>query len=90
MQSAGINGLLRYSPQILEQVGVVSLFSDIGLGSHSTAILISALNALLMLPCITASMILMDICGRRLTPRLLEHSKVFTFRRKYHYTFITI
>ncbi|CAM0873993.1 unnamed protein product [Alopecurus aequalis] len=64
-ESAGINGLLRYSPQILEQVGVVSLFSDIGLGSHSTAILISALNALLMLPCITASMILMDICGRR-------------------------
>jgi hypothetical protein len=66
MQSAGINGLLRYSPQILKQVGVVSLFSDIGLGSHSTAILISALNAFVMLPCITASMMLMDICGRRL------------------------
>lgn len=63
-ESAGINGLLRYT-QILEQVGVVNLFSDIGLGSHSTAILLSALNALLMLPCITASMMLMDICGRR-------------------------
>lgn len=64
-QSAGISGLLRYTPQILEQVGVVSLFSDIGLDSHSTSILISALNALLMLPCITAAMMLMDVCGRR-------------------------
>ncbi|XP_006663052.1 monosaccharide-sensing protein 2-like [Oryza brachyantha] len=64
-QSAGISGLLQYNPQILEQVGVVSLFSDLGLDSHSTSILISALNALLMLPCITASMMLMDVCGRR-------------------------
>lgn len=64
-ESAGISGLLRYNPQILERVGVVSLFSDIELGSHSTAILISVLNAFLMLPCITAAMMLMDICGRR-------------------------
>uniref|UniRef100_A0A0D9XUA4 Major facilitator superfamily (MFS) profile domain-containing protein n=2 Tax=Leersia perrieri TaxID=77586 RepID=A0A0D9XUA4_9ORYZ len=64
-QSAGISGLLRYTPQILEEVGVVSLFSDIGLDSHSTSILISALNALLMIPCITAAVMLMDICGRR-------------------------
>uniref|UniRef100_A0A0E0F7S0 Major facilitator superfamily (MFS) profile domain-containing protein n=1 Tax=Oryza meridionalis TaxID=40149 RepID=A0A0E0F7S0_9ORYZ len=64
-QSAGISGLLRYTPQILEQVGVISLFSDIGLDSHSASILISALNASLMLPCITAAMILMDVCGRR-------------------------
>ncbi|KAL6908226.1 hypothetical protein ACP4OV_002396 [Aristida adscensionis] len=64
-QSAGISGLLRYTPDILEKVGVVSLFSDIGLSPHSTSILLSALNALLMLPCITAAMLLMDICGRR-------------------------
>ncbi|RCV39128.1 hypothetical protein SEVIR_8G206900v4 [Setaria viridis] len=64
-QSAGISVLLRYTPEILEQVGVVSLFSDIGLSPHSTSILISALNALLLLPCITAAMLLMDVCGRR-------------------------
>ncbi|CAN6373122.1 unnamed protein product [Urochloa humidicola] len=64
-QSAGISILLRYTPEILKQVGVVSLFSDIGLSPHSTSILISALNALLMLPCITAAMLLMDVCGRR-------------------------
>jgi len=57
--------LLRYTPEILKQVGVVSLFSDIGLSPHSTSILISSLNALLMLPCITAAMLLMDVCGRR-------------------------
>jgi hypothetical protein len=65
IQSTGINVLLRYTPEILRQVGVVSLFSDIGLSPHSTSILISALNALLMLPCITAAMLLMDVCGRR-------------------------
>ncbi|KAJ1276426.1 hypothetical protein BS78_05G213600 [Paspalum vaginatum] len=64
-QSAGISVLLRHAPEILEQVGVVSLFSDIGLPPHSTSILISALNALLMLPCITAAMLLIDVCGRR-------------------------
>ncbi|KAL5204846.1 hypothetical protein ABZP36_009717 [Zizania latifolia] len=64
-QAAGISVLLQYTPQIIEQVGVVSLFSDIELGSHSMSILISALNALLMLPCITAAMMLMDACGRR-------------------------
>lgn len=64
-QSAGISGLLRYTPRILEQVGVVNLFSDIGFSPHSTSILISALNALLMLPCITVAMLLMDVSGRR-------------------------
>ncbi|KAL6654235.1 hypothetical protein ACP70R_007700 [Stipagrostis hirtigluma subsp. patula] len=64
-QSAGISGLLRYTPDILEKVEVVSLFSDLGLSPHSTSILLSALNALLILPCITAAMLLMDVCGRR-------------------------
>ncbi|XP_066338450.1 monosaccharide-sensing protein 2-like isoform X1 [Miscanthus floridulus] len=63
-QSTGISGLLRCAPEILEQVGV-SLFSDIGLSPHSTSILISTLHALLILPCITAAMLLMDVCGRR-------------------------
>jgi hypothetical protein len=65
IQSAGISVLLRYTPEILKQVGVVSLFSDIGISPHSTSVLISALNALLLLPCITAAMLLMDVCGRR-------------------------
>ncbi|OEL26555.1 Monosaccharide-sensing protein 2 [Dichanthelium oligosanthes] len=70
--------LLRYTPEILEQVGVVSLFSDIGLSPHSTSVLISALNALLMLPCITAAMLLVDVCGRRaLIPVSYTHLDVY-------------
>lgn len=64
IQSTGISGLLRCAPEILEQVGV-SWFSDIGLSPHSTSILICTLHALLILPCITAAMLLMDVCGRR-------------------------
>ncbi|AQK48957.1 Monosaccharide-sensing protein 2 [Zea mays] len=64
-QSTGISGLLRCAPEIFEQSGVASLFSDIGLSPHSTSILMSTLNALLILPCITAAMLLMDVCGRR-------------------------
>ncbi|AQK64147.1 hypothetical protein ZEAMMB73_Zm00001d013678 [Zea mays] len=64
-KSTGISGLLRYAPEIFEQSGVASLFSDIGLSPHSTSILMSTLNALLILPCITAAMLLMDVCGRR-------------------------
>ncbi|CAD6253122.1 unnamed protein product [Miscanthus lutarioriparius] len=64
VESTGISGLLRCAPEILEQVGV-SLFSDIGHSPHSTSILISTLHALLILPCITAAMLLMDVCGRR-------------------------
>nr|AAN40021.1 putative sugar transporter protein [Zea mays] len=65
IQSTGISGLLRCAPEIFEQSGVASLFSDIGLSPHSTSILMSTLNALLILPCITAAMLLMDVCGRR-------------------------
>jgi hypothetical protein len=61
----GEGGLLRCAPKIFEQSGVASLFSDIGLSPHSTSILMSTLNALLILPCITAAMLLMDVCGRR-------------------------
>lgn len=64
-QFAGINGVLYYTPQILEQAGVEVLLSDLGISSDSASILISALTTLLMLPCIGVAMRLMDISGRR-------------------------
>ncbi|XP_065006832.1 monosaccharide-sensing protein 2-like [Musa acuminata AAA Group] len=64
-QFAGINGVLYYTPQILEQAGVEVLLANIGIGSASASILISALTTLLMLPSIGLAMRLMDISGRR-------------------------
>ncbi|KAJ8513367.1 hypothetical protein OPV22_003801 [Ensete ventricosum] len=64
-QFAGINGVLYYTPQILEQAGVEVLLANIGIGSASASILISALTTLLMLPSIGVAMRLMDISGRR-------------------------
>lgn len=64
-QFAGINGVLYYTPQILEQAGVEVLLANIGISSDSASILISALTTLLMLPCIGVAMRLMDISGRR-------------------------
>ncbi|KAL8151344.1 hypothetical protein V2J09_021152 [Rumex salicifolius] len=64
-QFSGINGVLYYTPQILEQAGVGVLLSNLGLGSTSASLLISALTTLLMLPCIAVAMRLMDISGRR-------------------------
>ncbi|XP_061355718.1 monosaccharide-sensing protein 2 isoform X2 [Gastrolobium bilobum] len=64
-QFAGINGVLYYTPQILEQAGVGYLLSNLGLGSTSASFLISAVTTLLMLPCIAVAMRLMDISGRR-------------------------
>ncbi|XP_074588543.1 monosaccharide-sensing protein 2-like [Curcuma longa] len=64
-QFAGINGVLYYTPQILEQAGVAVLLSNLGLNSTSASILISALTTLLMLPSIGVAMRLMDIAGRR-------------------------
>ncbi|KAJ4962685.1 hypothetical protein NE237_022624 [Protea cynaroides] len=64
-QFAGINGVLYYTPQILEEAGVEVLLSDLGLSSASASLLISALTTLLMLPCIAVAMRLMDISGRR-------------------------
>ncbi|GJN19398.1 hypothetical protein PR202_gb06674 [Eleusine coracana subsp. coracana] len=62
---AGINGVLYYTPQILEQAGVAVLLSNLGLSSTSASILISSLTTLLMLPSIGLAMRLMDISGRR-------------------------
>ncbi|KAE9606422.1 putative major facilitator, sugar transporter, major facilitator superfamily [Lupinus albus] len=64
-QFSGINGILYYTPQILEQAGVGYLLSNLGLGSTSASFLISTLTTLLMLPCIAVAMRLMDISGRR-------------------------
>ncbi|CAK7329070.1 unnamed protein product [Dovyalis caffra] len=43
-QFAGINGVLYYTPQILEQAGV-GVLSNLGLSSASTSLLISALTS---------------------------------------------
>ncbi|KAK9944415.1 hypothetical protein M0R45_009985 [Rubus argutus] len=64
-QFSGINGVLYYTPQILEQAGVGVLLSNLGLGSASASLLISGLTTLLMLPSIAVAMRLMDISGRR-------------------------
>ncbi|XP_028768121.1 monosaccharide-sensing protein 2 isoform X1 [Neltuma alba] len=64
-QFSGINGVLYYTPQILEQAGVGFLLSNLGLSSTSASFLISAVTTLLMLPCIAVAMRLMDISGRR-------------------------
>ncbi|KAG4389100.1 hypothetical protein JHK82_014089 [Glycine max] len=64
-QFSGINGVLYYTPQILEEAGVEVLLSDIGIGSESASFLISAFTTFLMLPCIGVAMKLMDVSGRR-------------------------
>ncbi|KAL2895226.1 Monosaccharide-sensing protein 2 [Bienertia sinuspersici] len=64
-QFAGINGVLYYTPQILEEAGVEVLLSDLGISSTSSSFLISALTTFLMLPCIGVAMKLMDLTGRR-------------------------
>ncbi|GJN09222.1 hypothetical protein PR202_ga27207 [Eleusine coracana subsp. coracana] len=64
-QFAGINGVLYYTPQILDQAGVDFLLSNIGLSPDSASILISAATTLLMLPFIGIAMWLMDRTGRR-------------------------
>ncbi|XP_052195016.1 monosaccharide-sensing protein 2-like [Diospyros lotus] len=64
-QFSGINGVLYYTPQILEQAGVGILLSNMGLRSDSASLLISAFTTLLMLPSIGIAMRLMDIAGRR-------------------------
>lgn len=64
-QFSGINGVLYYTPQILEEAGVEVLLEDLGLSTQSSSFLISAFTTLLMLPCIAIAIKLMDIAGRR-------------------------
>lgn len=65
LQISGINGVLYYTPQILEQAGIATFVSNIGMDSTSASLFISAITSFLMLPCIATSMWLMDISGRR-------------------------
>ena len=65
MQFAGINGVMYYTPQILEQAGVEVLLSNLGIGSDSASFIISALTNFLMLPSIGVAMWFMDLSGRR-------------------------
>jgi len=65
VQFSGINGVLYYTPQILEEAGVAVLLADLGLSSTSSSFLISAVTTLLMLPSIGLAMRLMDVTGRR-------------------------
>lgn len=64
-QFSGINGVMFYTPQILEQAGVGFLLSNFGITSASASLLISAITNFLMLPSIAVAMRLMDISGRR-------------------------
>ncbi|XP_020164456.1 monosaccharide-sensing protein 2 [Aegilops tauschii subsp. strangulata] len=64
-QFSGINGVLYYTPQILDQAGVSVLLAGLGLSADSTSILISGLTTLLMMPSIGLAMWLMDLSGRR-------------------------
>ncbi|CAN8278767.1 unnamed protein product [Cochlearia groenlandica] len=64
-QFAGINGVMYYTPQILEETGVSGLLKNLGISAESASLLISTLTTLLMLPCILVSMRLMDVSGRR-------------------------
>ncbi|KAK4434091.1 Monosaccharide-sensing protein 2 [Sesamum alatum] len=64
-QFSGINGVLYYTPQILQQAGVDVLLSNLGIGSDSASFLISAFTNFLMLPSIAVAMRFMDISGRR-------------------------
>ena len=73
MQFSGINGVLYYTPQILDQAGVGVLLSNLGLGSSSASLLISAMTTLLMLPAIAVAMRLMDVSGRRYFIPLFVH-----------------
>ncbi|KAK9051875.1 hypothetical protein SSX86_028503 [Deinandra increscens subsp. villosa] len=64
-QFSGINGVLYYTPQILEEAGVGVLLANLGISSTSSSLLISCITTLLMLPCIAVAMRLMDVSGRR-------------------------
>ncbi|KAL6497949.1 trans-aconitate methyltransferase 2 [Orobanche hederae] len=64
-QLLGINAVLYYTPQILEQAGVQVLLSNMGISPKSSSLLISAVMTLLMLTCVVIAMRLMDVSGRR-------------------------
>ncbi|MCO5609503.1 hypothetical protein L7F22_063731 [Adiantum nelumboides] len=64
-QFGGINGVLNYTPTILEESGAEVLLSGFGITSDSASLLSSAAVELICLPCILIAMQLMDKLGRR-------------------------
>ncbi|CAK9163746.1 unnamed protein product [Ilex paraguariensis] len=64
-QFSGINGVMYYTPQILEQAGVEVLLSNLGISSESASFLISAFTNFLMLPSVAVAMRFVDVSGRR-------------------------
>ncbi|KAH6786165.1 tonoplast monosaccharide transporter2 [Perilla frutescens var. hirtella] len=77
-QFSGINGVLYYTPQILQQAGVDVLLSNLGIGSDSASFLISAFTNFLMLPSIAVAMRFMDVAGRRFLDSLISHAVIST------------
>ncbi|KAJ7533512.1 hypothetical protein O6H91_13G052800 [Diphasiastrum complanatum] len=64
-QLSGINAVLYFVPQILQQSGAAVLLENVGVGPNSGSILASGVTCLMMLPCIILAMRLMDRSGRR-------------------------
>eukprot|EP00246_Nothoceros_aenigmaticus_P015495 TRINITY_DN647_c0_g1_i3.p1 TRINITY_DN647_c0_g1~~TRINITY_DN647_c0_g1_i3.p1 ORF type:complete len:593 (-),score=102.94 TRINITY_DN647_c0_g1_i3:1246-3024(-) len=64
-QFCGINAVMYFIPQILQQSGADVLLSSMGFSAESSSILASAVSTLLMIPCIIVAMRLMDRSGRR-------------------------
>lgn len=64
-QFGGINAVLNFTPEILEESGASVLLSSLGIASDSASLLSSAVVELISLPCILVAMKLMDKLGRR-------------------------
>lgn len=64
-QFGGINAVLNFTPEILQESGAEVLLSRMGIGSDSASILASAVTQLVCLPFIVIAMRLMDVVGRR-------------------------
>ncbi|KAI5057741.1 hypothetical protein GOP47_0027756 [Adiantum capillus-veneris] len=64
-QFGGINAVLNFTPEILQESGADVLLSQMGISSDSASILASAATQLVALPFIVIAMRLMDIVGRR-------------------------
>jgi hypothetical protein len=75
MYFAGINGILYYTPQILNQAGVGVILSNIGISSSSASILISAATTFVVVSFICIAIWLMDRTRRR----LISHYNHFLF-----------
>lgn len=64
-QFGGINAVLNFTPEILQESGADVLLSRMGISSDSASILASAATQLVSLPFIVIAMRLMDVVGRR-------------------------